>query len=294
MGNKILYALLFAWVKIHSWLPMPVLYVLSDILYIIIYYIARYRRKVVIRNMKNSFPDKSNKEIIKLERRYYHYLSDYIVEVIKLASISQEELLRRADIRNPEVIFDLLEKGHTCFIFSMGHYGNLDFFTGVSAGFKGRAMIHSLYRPFKNEAFERLFLYLRTRFSPFCIKKNDALREMINLKRNKTPSLIPFAADQTPSKANLHYWTTFLNQETAVLTGPERISKKLDIPIVYADMTIQKRGYYTVDIILITDKPRETPELYITDKYTELMEKSIMRDPAYWLWSHKRWKHKKG
>ena len=293
MGDKILYIIIFAWVKVHSWLPMPVLYVLSDILYIIIYYVARYRRKVVRNNMKNSFPDKTEKEIIHLERRFYHYFSDYIIETIKLASISEEELLRRAHIRNTNVIFDLIDKGHTCFIFSMGHYGNLDLFTGVSAHFEGRAIIHSLYRPLKNKAFDRLILYLRTRFRSFGIKKNDILREMINLKRNKTHAVISFAADQSPSRANLHYWTTFLNQESSIYTGPERIAKKLDIPVVYGDMRIQKRGFYTVDVSLITDNPKETPEFYITDKYTELMEKTIMRDPAYWLWTHKRWKYKR-
>ena len=293
MGNKILYIFLLAWVKIHAMLPMRALYLLSDILYFLIYYIARYRRKVVRNNIKNSFPDKTEKDITMLERRFYHHFADYIVETIKLAHISQEELLKRADIRNPEVIFDLLDKGHTCFIFSLGHYGNWEWFSGVSARFEGRATIYQIYRPLKNKAFDRLFIYLRTRFNSVGIKKNDAVRDMITLKRNKTHALVPFIADQTPSKANLHYWTTFLNQDSAIFTGPERIAKKLDIPVVFADTIKVKRGCYTVDIILITDKPKETPDFFITDKYTELMEKSILRDPAYWLWTHKRWKHKK-
>ena len=293
MGNKIIYILLFAFVKIHAILPMPVLYILSDILYFLIYHVAHYRRKVVRNNLKNSFPDKKKKDILKLERRFYHHFADYIVETIKLAHISQEELLKRADIRNPEVIFDLLDKGHTCFIFSLGHYGNWEWFSGVSARFAGRATIYQIYRPLTNKAFDRLFIYLRTRFNSFGIKKNDAVRNMITLKQNKTHALVPFIADQTPSRTNLHYWKTFLNQDSAIFTGPERIAKKLDIPIVFADTRKVKRGYYTVDIKLITDKPKETPEFYITNEYVRMMEECIMREPAYWLWTHRRWKYKK-
>jgi KDO2-lipid IV(A) lauroyltransferase len=270
---------------------MPILFVLSDILYFFIYHVARYRKTIVRNNLKNSFPDKTEKELQILERRFYHHFADYIVETIKLAHISQEELLRRANIRNPELIYDLLDKGHTCFILMMGHYGNWEWFSGATARFEGHATIYQVYRPLNNKAFDRLFIYLRTRFHSFGIKKNDTIRDMIRLKQNKTHALLPFLADQTPSKANLHYWTTFLNQESAILTGPERIAKKLDIPVIFADTIKTKRGYYTVDFKLITDKAKETGEFRITEEYTRMMEKTIMRDPAYWLWTHKRWKH---
>ena len=291
--TSIIYGLLWCVVKLHAILPMCVLYFLSDILYFVIYKITRYRLKVVRRNLINSFPDKTAEELLALEKRFYHHFVDYIVETIKLAHISQEELLKRANIRNPDVIFDLLDKGHTCIIFSLGHYGNWEWFSGVSARFAGRATIYQIYRPLTNKVFDRLFIYLRTRFNSHGIKKNEAVRDMITLKRNKTHALVPFVADQTPSKANLHYWTTFLNQDSAILTGPERIAKKLDIPIVFADVRKTKRGYYTVDIKFITDNPRQTPEFWITEQYTRLMERSILRDPAYWLWTHKRWKHKR-
>ncbi len=293
MGNNIVYAILFLWAKLHAILPMPVLFILSDILYFFIYYVAHYRKKVVRNNLKNSFPDKTKEELLKLERRFYHHFADYIIETIKLAHISQDELLRRANIRNPELVYDLLDKGHTCFIMIMGHYGNWEWFSGATARFEGRATIYQVYRPLNNKAFDRLYIYLRTRFHSFGIKKNDTIRELIRLKQNKTHALLPFLADQTPSKANLHYWTMFLNQESAILTGPERIAKKLDIPIIYADTKKIKRGYYTVDFKLITDNPKETDEFQITENYARMMEQTILRDPAYWLWTHKRWKHKR-
>ncbi|MDR0699625.1 MAG: lysophospholipid acyltransferase family protein [Tannerella sp.] len=294
MGNNVLYVILFLWVKIHALLPMPVLFVLSDVFYFFIYYMARYRRGVVRNNLRNSFPGMAEKEIRKLERRFYRHFADYIIETIKLAHISQEELLRRANIRNPELIYGLLDKGHSCLILTMGHYGNWEWFSGASARFEGRATVYPVYRPIQNKAFDRLFIYLRTRFHSCGIKKNNTIRDLVRLKQNKTPALLPFLADQTPSKANLHYWTTFLNQESAILTGPERIAKKLDIPVIFADIIKVKRGYYTADLKLITEKAKDTGKFLITEEYARMMEKTILRDPAYWLWTHKRWKHNAG
>jgi KDO2-lipid IV(A) lauroyltransferase len=243
--------------------------------------------------MKNSFPDKPAEELRKLERRFYHHFADYIVETIKLAGISRNELLRRARLNNPEMIQPLLAQGHTCMILVMGHYGNWEWFTGFPVCFGGDVQVHQVYRPLTNKAFDRLFVYLRTRFQALCIKKNEVVRDIVGLKQTKTPCLIVFIADQTPSKANIHYWSRFLNQESAILTGPERLAKKFDIPVIFVDVKKIKRGYYSVDFQLMTDNPGETPEFRLTEEYIRRMEKSILRDPAFWLWTHKRWKHKR-
>jgi len=271
---------------------MRVLYLLADILYFIVYKVVRYRLKVVRRNLINSFPDKTAQELRVLEKKFYHHFVDYIVETIKLAHISQEELNRRAVLHNPEIINPLVTQGHTCFILLMGHYGNWEWFTGSTDWFDN-VKIYQIYRPLTNKAFDRLFIYLRTRFQGIGIKKQETVRDLIRLKQSKERSLTIFIADQSPNKANLHYWTSFLNQESAMLTGPEKIAVKLDIPVIFVDVRKIKRGHYTVDFELITDNPRQTPEFWITEQYTRLMERSILRDPAYWLWTHKRWKHKR-
>jgi len=273
-------------------LPMSVLYFLADILYIILYKVIRYRLKTVRRNLKNSFPDKTDRERRALEKKFYHHFADYIVETIKLAHISQEELNCRARLNNPEIINPLIAQGHTCFMLLMGHYGNWEWFSGSTAWFD-QVKIYQIYRPLTNRVFDRLFVFLRTRFQGVGIKKNETVRDMIRLKQSKERSLVIFIADQTPNKMNLHYWTTFLNQESAMLTGPERIATKLDIPVIFVDVRKVKRGHYSVDFELITDSPRQMPEFSITEQYTRLMERSILREPAYWLWTHKRWKHKK-
>lgn len=292
MWDKIQYALLYSWVKAHAVLPMRALYLLSDIFYFVTYKIVGYRIKVVRRNMKASFPEKTDAELRKLESDFYHHFSDYVVETIKLAHISHEEVQRRAFINNPELIDRLMDKGHTCFILLLGHYGNWEWYTASTSFFEDAEM-HQIYRPLTNKAFDRLFIKLRTQFGSFGIKKNNTIRDIVRLKQDKTRSLAVFLADQTPSRANLHYWTQFLNQQTAILTGPERIARKQNLPVVYMDVQKVKRGYYTVDTRLITETPKETPEFWITEQYARLMEQSILRNPAYWLWTHKRWKYKK-
>jgi KDO2-lipid IV(A) lauroyltransferase len=293
MWNKLLYGILYVWVKAHALLPLSVLYILSDLLYLLVYRVMRYRLGVVRRNMKASFPEKGEAELRRLERAFYHHFTDYIVETIKLAHISEEEILRRAKLKNPELLEELAASGEaSCVVMYMGHYGNWEWFTSSSLLFS-HTRLYQIYRPLKNKAFDRLFSFLRTRFGSDGIKKNDTIRDIVRLNREKTRAVIVFVADQTPSKANLHYWTTFLNQESAILTGPERIARKLNLPVVFLDMEKVKRGYYTVEAKLITKDARSTPEFWLTEQYARMMEQCILRNPAYWLWTHKRWKHKK-
>ncbi len=291
MWDNIQYGLLYSWVKMHALLPMPVLYLFADIFYYLIYYVVRYRVRVVRRNMKASFPDKSPAELRQLEKEFYRHFADYVIESIKLAHISTEELQRRAWLSNPEMIDKLMDEGHTCVIMVLGHYGNWEWLSGTSTRFKS-ARIYQIYRPLNSPAVDRLFINLRTKFASLGIKKNNTIRDIIQLKQDKTHAVVVFLADQTPSKANLHYWTNFLNQDSAILTGPERIARKLNLPVVFADVQKTGRGYYTVDFQLITDTPKATAEFQITEQYARMMEKSILRNPAYWLWTHKRWKHK--
>ena len=150
-----------------------------------------------------------------------------------------------------------------------------------------------IYRPLNNKAVDRLFIYLRTRFGSYGMKKNDTVRDMMTLKRENSKNIVIFIADQTPSKANLHYWTTFLNQDTAILNGAERIARKLDLPVIFLDVQKVKRGYYTVEFKLMTAHAKETAENEITESYARMTEKMILRNPAYWLWTHKRWKYKR-
>lgn len=171
MKDKITYTFLYIFCKAHAILPMRILYILSDILYLFVYRLLKYRVTVVRQNMQNSFPDKTAKERLRLEQRFYRHFTDYIVETIKLAHISQKELLHRAHLKNPEMIRPLLAQGHTCMMLVMGHYGNWEWFTGFPICFGGDVEVHQIYRPLTNKAVDRLFIFLRTRFHAVCIKK---------------------------------------------------------------------------------------------------------------------------
>lgn len=290
--EKIQYVLLYSWVKLHALLPMRALYVLSDIMYFWVYVIGKYRIKIVRRNMQAAFPGKNNKELRTLERNFYHHFCDYVVETLKLMHISEKELQARAYVTNPEFINDLMEQGYTTFIVYMGHYGNWEWFSGSTTRFDNLKM-YQIYRPLNNKAVDRLFIKLRTHFGSFCMAKNNTVREMVTLKQNKKRALAIFLADQTPSKANIHYWSNFLNQDTPIYTGPERLARKLNFPAVYMDVVKIKRGYYEGTFRMLVENPKNTPEFELTEIYTRLMEKTILRNPAYWLWTHKRWKHKR-
>ena len=286
------YTLLYSWVKLHALLPMRILYGLADLLYLIIYKVVRYRLNVIRRNLSSSFPEKSKPELRKIEREFYHHFADYIVETLKLAHISLEELQERAYVQNPEVVDQLMDAGHPCCLLLMGHYGNWEWYSGSTTRFE-EAVMYQIYRPLNNKVVDKLFVHLRTKFGSRVISKYETGREVIRLQREKVRSVVIFLADQTPSRQNLHYWTSFLHQETAILTGAERLARKLNTPVVYLDVQMLRRGYYTLELQLISENPKETSENWITEEYARRMERSILRNPAGWLWTHKRWKYKR-
>ena len=292
--ENILYFPLYLAIWLLSLLPFCVLYILSDILFLLVFYIAKYRRKVVYGNMRNSFPDKSEKEIRKIERGFYRHFCDYMVETIKLMHISDSTTKRRFVMENTEVLQKAIDERRQV-ILMLGHYGNWEYIPSVTLwlDFPEDAILGEVYRPLKNKWFDKFFLKLRSRYKTVNIPKNDVLRELIKFRRDKSPAVIGFMADQTPSPANIHYWSTFLNQDTPMLTGIERIAQKLDCTLMYADVIKVKRGYYKIVYSEITQTPKEYKEFEITEIYTRLMEKTILRAPEFWLWTHKRWKHKR-
>jgi KDO2-lipid IV(A) lauroyltransferase len=277
-------------VKLISYLPLRVLYFFSDIIFLFVHYIFRYRRTVVTTNLTNSFPEKSEKEIRKIRKEFYHHFCDTFIETIKLWTISEKEIKERCKFLNPE-IFDISKTKGKSIITILGHYGNWEWLTSFCAW--RDAIYLPIYKPLHNKVFDKMFLQIRERFGARPIAKDDTLRTMLSYRNKKEYTATVFIGDQTPNKHNLNYWTKFLNQDTPVLLGTERIAKKLDQIIVFIHMKKVKRGYYEVNLIPLFDNPKETAEFEITEKHTRVLEKIIQEDPAYWLWSHRRWKHKK-
>ncbi|MBN2213328.1 MAG: lysophospholipid acyltransferase family protein [Bacteroidales bacterium] len=284
--------LLFHICNIPVWLitllPLQVLYLLSDFFFLIIYYIARYRRKVVMMNLRNSFPEKSEDEIKTIARKFYRHLCDNFIESFYVLNMSDKEIRKRYLYRNPELLRQLLKKNKSI-ILVMGHYGNWDWLCSLPLYFDKQVL--AIYHPLTNRYFDELFNRIRNKFGVRLIQMKTAYREMLAAAKNHILTITLFLADQRPAKRSIHYWTTFLNQETPVLMGSEAIAKKLNHAVVFADIRKIRRGYYHVAFSLVCENPDQTEEFEITETHTRLLEKIIIGKPDYWLWSHKRWKH---
>ncbi|GAB6124209.1 lysophospholipid acyltransferase family protein [Dysgonomonas termitidis] len=288
--NRLLYYILYIWMYLHALLPFRVLYILSDMLYFFVYKIAGYRLKVVRLNLEASFPEKTKQERLAIEQEFYHHFCDYFVETLKMLHISDEEMQARMQFENVEQIKELMKDGNSVLMY-LGHYCNWEWVTSINLVFRQEGKIlGEIYKTLKNKAMDDLFLKIRSRFGSLAIAKQDTFRVIVKLRNEGKQILIGFMADQTPAWRNIHYWTPFLNQETPVFTGVERIAKQTGFAVVYLDMEKIKRGHYKATVRLITDDPREEPENNITETYIRAMEKTILRNPAYWLWTHKRWK----
>ena len=294
-NDNILYAPLYALLWVLALLPFWVLYLLGDILFFPLFYIVKYRRKLVFENMRASFPDLSDREVKRMEKKFYRHLCDYAVETVKLLHVSDRSVRKRFEMVNIELLQESVDNREQV-ILMLGHFGNWEYIPSIKIWLDApeEAALGEVYRPLNNKWFDSFFLKLRSRFGTVNIPKRDVLREMIRYKRNNIPAVIGFMADQTPSRANIYYWTEFLNhKDTPVLTGIERIAKKLGCTLVYTDVIKVKRGYYKIVFEPITKNPSEYGDFELTEMYIRRMEKTIERAPEYWLWTHNRWKHKR-
>jgi len=284
--NKVTFRVISCLLYLISLLPFPVLYFLSDILYIILYYIIKYRRKVVADNLSNSFPEKTKSELEQIEKRFYRYLADLILESVKTISISAREIKKRFVFKNLEVMKTYLRNGKSLIAVS-GHYGNWEWGTvAIGLQLKDKALI--VYKPLSDKRFEALITSMRSRFGSMMVPMKQTLRK-VNEHKND-PNVLVLVGDQTPTREESRYFTSFLNQQTAVFLGVEKIALKLKTPIVYFSINRIKRGYYECVIKPLIENPELTNKYEITEAHTKELEKNICFQPEYWLWSHKRWK----
>lgn len=284
------YYITIPFIYLLSILPFPILYLICDGFYVILYYLIGYRKKVVITNLKNSFPDKSEKEIQRLTKDFYHYLCDLIPETFKTLTISKRSMLRHCTLApEAKAIFDRFHAEGKSIVLVMGHYGNWEW-AGNTFSLTCQQKLFVVYHPLKNKYFDGLMYRMRTRFGTGLIPMKETYKDMV---RHKTMiSATAFIADQTPRPDNA-FWTTFLNQDTPVFWGTERIAKKIDFPIVYISVARLRRGYYTINAEVLVENPRETADGDISTLHTARLEKDIHKQPEIWLWTHKRWKHKR-
>ena len=272
-----------------AWLPFPVMYLVSDGLYWLIFRIIGYRREVVMTNLRNSFPEKSEAELRAIADRFFRWFCDLTLETLKTLTISPEAVKRRVEFRNTQLLKDFTSKGRSV-ILVLGHYGNWELAGARYSAEPGIPPLYVIYHPLANRQFDRLMHHMRTRHGTRLYKMREASKDMIRDKDQLTATA--FIADQTPSPERA-YWMTFLNQDTPVFLGTESLSKKLDKPIVYIRITRPRRGHYVMEMELLVAEPKATREGEITEIHTRRLEQDIRLHPELWLWTHRRWKHRR-
>lgn len=249
-----------------------------------------YRKEVVFGNLRNSFPGKTEKEIQDIGRAYYKYLCDLFLETFKTLTISKETMLKHCYF-NPQAkeLFDKLADEDKSIILVMGHLGNWEW-SGNTVSLQLKQQLYVIYHPISNKYFDWLMYKMRTRFGTKLIAMKDTFREM--LENRQELNATAFIADQTPAPESA-YWTTFLNQDTPVFKGAELIARKINYPIVYATVKRVNRGYYEIFAEILCEVPKATSEGEISEMHTRRLEQDIIAQPEVWLWSHRRWKHKR-
>lgn len=291
LNNIAYWSLLGVWYAL-SLLPMWVHYLLSDVLYLLVAYVLRYRHRVIWKNLSNAYPDKSEQEHKRLLRQFYRHFCDVLVETVKSATIRRSNMMRRMTFKGVEEVAEILNSGQSVALL-LGHYGNWEWVTSFALWlppFQHEVSLGQIYHPLENTVFDRMVLKVRNRMGPVCVSTRDTLRWILSSQREGKPSMLGYINDQVPTWHNIHHWLTFLNQETPVFTGIERIVHKFNQAVVYLDVQRVKRGHYECRLQVVTRDPSTMGEYELTDTYFRLMEQTINRAPQYWLWSHNRWK----
>ncbi|MBC5993546.1 lysophospholipid acyltransferase family protein [Pontibacter cellulosilyticus] len=277
--------------KALSLLPLPLLYILSNFLYFVVYYVIGYRKKVVLQNLRNAFPATADAEIQQIAKDFYKQFMDVVVEILKLHSMDAAEMERRIVFSNQELLDNFVQQGKT--VITMGsHSCNWEWVLSAGAvqfGFPA----YGIYKPLNNPFFEAFMLQTRSQLGAKLIKMKDTLRDFAANRHQ--PRVVAMLSDQTPLKSEITFWTTFLHQDTPFYEGAEKLATRFGCPVLFLDVKRTSRGHYTLTFELISDgNPVDATapdKPSITEIFARKLETSLRRSPADYLWTHKRWKH---
>lgn len=280
------YQLLFWSAYTMSLLPLRVLYAIASVVYFIAFHLLKYRYSVVMQNLARSLPEMTYSEIDSIVKGFYKHFSRLLAEIIKMGSISEGEMMRRVRVHNPELPAQYEAQGRSIIVM-MGHYGNWECMNILPKHFKAPMM--AVYKPLSSGIFDRLIKHFRSRFGMQMLPMQQAARYM--LQHKDEPTMYIFIADQSPA-AEAKCQLDFMNQESLMFDGAEKLSKATDAVVVYAEMMPSGDGYWDVHFSLLSDAPSNTSSGEITALFARELEATISKSPQYWLWTHRRWKHK--
>ena len=284
------YYVLSFFLRLFSYVPFCLLYIISDGLYFLVYYVFRYRRRIVRKNLTESFPEKSEDDIKKIEKNFYSFFTDNILESLKMFTISRKEMLRRVKFVNVEEVDDLMRNGKSISLF-LGHYGNWEWMSSIPLHINKEVVAAQIYHKLSNKNMDRLMLYVRERMGAVCVEMRKTARYVNELATENKVCIIGFIADQAPRKKDARHFLHFLNHNTPVLTGTEKITKHYDFGAFFLDVKRVKRGYYEARFVKMHDNPKSLPDFELTAIYYQMLEKCIRTQPELYLWSHNRFRN---
>ena len=283
------YILIYPILWFISILSFRLLYVVSDLLFILMYYVFRYRKQTVMNNLKLVFPEKSDQDIKIITKKFFHHFCDMILESIKSMNISLESMKARYTFKNLDIIKDF-EKQNKSIVLMCAHYGSWEWIFILQTYTSHRG--YGIYKRLQNKYFDRLIKSIRARYNSYLITTKETFSVLEEAKKNGILSMNGFASDQSPKKEKARYWNEFMGIKVPVHTGAEMLAKKLDMPVVFFAVERKKRGYYEATFQTLAEKPTDFKDYEITDKFLRLVEDQIHEAPEYYLWTHKRWKHR--
>lgn len=288
--NKMTYHLIKILLKVLSWMPLWLLYVLSAIIYVLLYYVIRYRRRIVRRNLTECFPEKSSKEIKRIERRFYRNFADQIMETCKMSGMSPAQMSRHMRFINIDQINESLRAGRSIALF-LGHFGNWEWVSSITVHLEKKAFPGQIYHKLRNKSFDRIMIENRSVFGTNCIEMYNTARFIKQLADEGRSSIIGFIADQSPKKREVKDFIHFMHHETPVLSGTEKIVRHFDFEAWFVDISKIRRGYYEARFVKMHPNPQSLKNLELTTIYFNMLEDMIRRSPELYLWTHNRFKH---
>ncbi|WP_223033334.1 lysophospholipid acyltransferase family protein [Hanstruepera marina] len=283
------YIIIYPFLWLISILPFRLLYLFSDMVYLLVFYIIGYRRKTVKENLMLVFPEKSEDEIKTISKKFYHHMCDMFLEMIKTLSISRKQLNKRFIIKNPESL-QKLEALNKSIVVMYGHYASYEWSFVVENHITMKGI--GIYKTIANKYFDNLARKLRSRYNTELIDTKKAVAKITEYEKQNIKSVIAFLSDQSPKSFKKYYWTTFMDIEVPCFTGAERIAKDLNLTVTYLKIDKVKRGHYEAEFITLAENANDYADFEITDKFTRELEQQIRKAPEYYLWTHKRWKHR--
>lgn len=283
------YIIIYPFLWLISILPFRLLYLFSDIVYLIVYYIIGYRRKTVKENLTMVFPEKSEKEIKSISKKFYRHMCDMFLEMVKSLTISHSQVLKRFVIKNPENISHL-ESLNKSIVTMYGHYASYEWSYAVENYISIKGI--GIYKKIRNKYFDNLVKKIRSRYNTELIDTKKAAVKIAHYEKEGVKTIIAFLSDQSPKSFKKYYWTKFMGIDVPCFTGAERMAKDLDLTVTYLKIEKVKRGFYEAEFITLAENADDYKDYDITDKFTKELEAQIRKAPEFYLWTHKRWKHR--